>query len=46
MVGAIPDSLCNLVNLRTLFLDTNAYSGPLPAQLGNLVHLESMYAHA
>ena len=42
--GAIPESICNYINLEALHLDENEISGSLPACLGRLSNLKQMYA--
>ena len=37
--GSLPSSLFELVNLKTLILDGNLLSGPLPEEITNLIYL-------
>jgi Leucine-rich repeat (LRR) protein len=39
LTGMIPDSLYNMTNLQTLYLDTNSFTGPLKPAIGNLKSL-------
>ena len=42
--GAIPESICDYINLEALHLDENEISGSLPACLGRLASLKQIYA--
>jgi hypothetical protein len=43
LLGSIPDSLGNLVNLRALELTGNQLSGSIPDTLGDLVNLQDLH---
>ncbi|KAK9107806.1 hypothetical protein Syun_023817 [Stephania yunnanensis] len=40
--GLIPRTLCNLTNLRTLYLYQNSLSGPIPSEIENLKYVSQM----
>src|SRR5258706_8737657 len=42
LIGTLPDSLGNLVELRTLGLSSNGLGGSLPETLGSLAKLQSL----
>lgn len=37
--GTFPDIFEEMSNLKELILATNSFSGPLPSNLGHLIHL-------
>jgi hypothetical protein len=43
LIGPIPQSIGNLVNLKNLSLADNELTGPIPETIVNLVNLERLY---
>lgn len=43
LIGTLPNSFVNLIQLRTLIISNNQLSGNIPAILGNLNNLETLW---
>lgn len=43
MTGPLPDSICDIIGLRRLYLMYNQFSGRLPDCFGMLRNLEYLY---
>ena len=41
LTGAVPSFLANLTNLTELYLYGNSFTGPLPAEIGQVREFES-----